>query len=564
MCGIIASVGDLNHYEIVLKGLKRLEYRGYDSCGISYVDNGKIEIIKLTSFVDELVKNVNYISKVNCIGHTRWATHGEISYQNTHPFISYHGIFSLVHNGTITNFQLLKEELIKKNYQFNGDTDSEVIVNYLESLYLMTHDIIQSLSLLDKKLEGSYSIVINCSFSNNLFFLKYQTPLLVIKKDKGYILCSDLYAINENNISYYEVKDHQYGEIGDDVKIFHHKMKIDVDYNSIINEEDSFKDVNCYLEKEIYECPKILNDMIDFYLDQFIFPHDLIDDLRKANKIYVIACGTSFNAGLILKRIVKNKDIEVVLGSEFIYHDYSINQNDLCIFISQSGETLDVIRAIDKVDCITLSITNSKLSTIKRKTKYHLDIMVKKEISVASTKAYFGEVIILYILASYLTSLDLEELKLLPEKLNDCLNQKAKIIDIANEINQYNSLYFLGKGINYDLAKECSLKLKEITYIHSEAIYLGELKHGPLALICESFPSILVNCNHNYDDIILNSIQEIKSRKGKIYSFDVDKNYSLSFLLEVYFADLLALYVGKLRKVNIDKPRNLAKSVTVE
>lgn len=564
MCGIIASVGDINHYQVILEGLKRLEYRGYDSSGISYLDETGINIIKVPSSIDSLLLKVNRYHAFNSLGHTRWATHGKISYENTHPFLSMKGLFSLVHNGTITNYLSLKEELIEKGYTFQGQTDSEVVVNYLEYLFLENKDVLLSLSLLDLKLVGSYSLVINHLYDRSLYFLKNQTPLLVIKKENGYVISSDLYGINDNEFSYLEVLDHQYGKVDTSLEIYQNRELITHRFIVEKSTDEESNHHSCFLEKEIYECPTVLKETINYYSLDSNIPIEVKTLLTLANRIIIIACGTSFNAGLIFKRLVRDKQVEVILASEFIYSSFNVREDDAYIFISQSGETLDVIKAIKLVNKNTISITNSSLSTIKRLTKYHFDIKVKKEVSVASTKAYFGEVVLLYYLADLINKLDRNALMMLPYYMNLILQREKEIHNIALEISKYQSLYFLGKGIDFDVAKECSLKLKEITYIHSEEIYMGELKHGPLALINDNFPCIIINSSTLLDEVVNNSIEEIKARKGKIFTFNVDNNYSLSFLLQVYFGDLLALHVGRIKGVNIDKPRNLAKSVTVE
>lgn len=567
MCGIFGIKGNFDHYTLIFDALKRLEYRGYDSSGIAY-KNQEIVIEKVPSSIDELKKKVNKFVTNLSIGHTRWATHGKINMENTHPFISNGNLFCLAHNGTIDNYLEIKDELLKNSYYFHGETDSEVIVNYLEYLYKQKNNILKSIYLLDKKLKGSYSLLIISQIDDNLYFLKNQTSLLISKEKSGFLISSDLYAFNKKRLSYYELEDHQYGFVSqNEIKIYLNQKSVKVKYKkSSINYED-LSSINCFLEKEIFECPKVIDNLISNYVknNKIILPKDMIERLNRAKTIYVIGCGTSFHAGLILKRLIRDKNIEVILASEFIYDEIKFNQDDVFILLSQSGETLDVIKAYELIkDYFVIGITNNKESRIARSVNVHLDIMVNKEISVASTKAYFGEVVILELISRKMANEKLDDIKLLPKYLNSTLERKEEALIMAKEISKYPSLYFLGKGIDHDIALECSLKLKEITYIHSEAVYLGELKHGPLSLVNKNFPSIIVSTQKDLDKVIETSKSEIISRGGKIFELEVKDDYPLNYLLVVLFGDLLSLYVGRLLNVNIDKPRNLAKSVTVE
>ncbi len=567
MCGIIGINGNFNHYKLLFEGLKRLEYRGYDSSGIAYKDK-EIKIIKVPSSIDTLKKECQEFDSKVSLGHTRWATHGKVNKENTHPFISNHKLFCLAHNGTIDNYLQIKEELLKENYFFNGETDSEVIVNYLEYLYLKKQDVLKSIYLLDKKLKGSYSLLIISKVDDNLYFLKNQTSLLISKEKNGYLISSDLYAFNKNVIDYYELKDHEYGFVSQkEARVYLNQIKEKVKYKKIKVDYENFSSINCFLEKEIFECPRVIADLIAHYIkkDKILLPNKLIDKIIKAKTIFVIGCGTSYHAGLIFKRLLPNKNIKVVLASEFIYEKLTFDKDDVFILISQSGETLDVIKSYELIkDHFTIGLTNNKESRIARKVDINLDIMVKKEISVASTKAYFGEVVILELIARKINNKKVDDLKSLPKYLESTLERKEEALELAKEISKYSSLYFLGKGIDYSLALECSLKLKEVTYIHSEAVYLGELKHGPLSLVGKNFPSIIVSSQKELKEVIETSKSEITSRGGKIFEITSPFDYSLNYLLIVLFGDLLSLYVGRILKVNIDKPRNLAKSVTVE
>ncbi len=567
MCGIIGSVGSMNHYEVIRRGLKRLEYRGYDSSGISYLDEERIHLIKTPSSLEDLDKIVHPYQAFCAMGHTRWATHGKVALENTHPFLSENQIFALVHNGTIENYKELRRELSEKGYHFSGESDSEVAVNYLEYLYLREKDVLKSMFLLDRKLKGSYSFVVLFRDEPRLYFLKNETPLLVVKDKEGYLISSDLYAFETDRPEYCELENHQYGflEKGK-MRLYCEGKSVGESFRRIEIKNEKTDQIHCFLEKEIEECPDVLEKEIDAYANENLIEEETIETLKKAKKIYVIACGTSYHAGLLFKRWVKNAHVEVKLASEFIYEDLIFGKNDAFILISQSGETLDVIKSMERLKGRnTIGITNNPRSKIAREAKVSLDIRVGKEISVASTKAYFGEVVVLYLLAMKLTKRSSEDLKQLPKYLKSAWNRRESVRLLAEEIRKYRSMYFLGKGIDYDAALECSLKLKEITYLHSEALYVGELKHGPLALVGEDFPVIVVSSQPKFKSVIDLAKQEIEARKGKIFEFPMQEDeYPLNFLVQVYFGDLLSLYVGRLLNVNIDKPRNLAKSVTVE
>lgn len=567
MCGIIGSVGSMNHYEVIRRGLKRLEYRGYDSSGISYLDEERIHLIKTPSSLDDLDKIVHPYQAFAAMGHTRWATHGKVSLENTHPFLSPNQTFALVHNGTIENYRELKEELEEQGYRFSGESDSEVALNYLEYLYSKEKDVLKSLFLLDRQLKGSYSFVVLFRDEPRLYFLKNETPLLIAKDKEGYLISSDLYAFETNSLEYCELKNHQYGflEKGK-MGLYFEGKRMEEGFRRIEIQNEKTDQIHCFMEKEIEECPEVIESEIAAYAIENLIDEKTIETLKKARKIYVIACGTSYHAGLLFKRWVSHAEVEVKLASEFIYEELTFGKNDAFILISQSGETLDVIKSLERLQGrYTIGITNNPRSKIAREVKQSLDIRVGKEISVASTKAYFGEAVVLYLLAMKLTGRSDNDLKRLPKYLKTAWNQRENVRLLAEEIRKYRSLYFLGKGIDYDAALECSLKLKEITYLHSEALYIGELKHGPLALVGEDFPVIVVSSQPRFKGVIDLAKQEIEARKGKIFEFPMQEDdYALNFLVQVYFGDLLSLYVGRLLNVNIDKPRNLAKSVTVE
>ncbi len=563
MCGIIASIKDNNLFDYLINGLRKEEYRGYDSCGIGYLKGDKIYLSKVIGSVSDLKVNDDNI-KIG-LGHTRWATHGKNTLNNAHPHLSNHGLFALVHNGTIYNYQDLKNELLALGFTFYGETDSEVIVNYLEYQYGLCLDVKLALENTISKLHGTYALCIIFCFEKRIYFAKNSSPLILGINKNEYTLISDLNALQDET-KYIDLDDEEYGYISSSSYSIYkhgkkiHKKEITLEKKKINNDEKKFK---YYMEKEINEIPSMINFLFDNLKN--IKLDSILAAIKQARKLVFIASGTSFHAGLIAKSFFQ-KECDVILASELYTEKYTIDKDNLYIFISQSGETMDVLKSLEyvhKTCSNSLGITNVKNSSLYKKTKYQLLIYANQEIAVASTKAYINEVVLLFYISSSLNDKDVnQEIK---KYINYSLSKakEKELKNIAQSLKEKESAIFIGKGKDYYLAKEASLKLKEVSYIHSEAMYSGELKHGSIALIEQDFPVFVISDSH-INEYLLSAIEEIKARGGKVYIFNYDHKESLGFIPLMIEFFYLAFFTAIEKGNRVDKPRNLAKSVTVE
>ncbi len=607
MCGIIGYIGSKSALEIVLDGLKRLEYRGYDSAGIAFLDNGRIKTVKCKGKIKDLEALVdkNVISSI-AIGHTRWATHGRPSYENAHPHCS--GTIALVHNGIIENYAELKEELKKEGYIFNSETDTEVIAHLINK-YKKELSFEEATRKAVSHLKGSYAIVVmDESESNKLIGVRMESPLVVGVTETEKFIASDVPAFLSHCNETIFLED---GEMivltPESFKLYtidgkeKNKKPVKITWTASMAEKGGFKH---FMLKEIYEQPRALADTIrgrvlpdasSVVLSEF---HLNAEEISQFKKLYLIACGTSFHACIIGKYMIEKIariPVEVDIASEFRYREVLFEKDSLLVIITQSGETADTLAALryaKKSGIKTMSICNVVGSTASREADAVFYTHSGPEIGVASTKAFTSQIVGLYLFAIALASSRgmitketeekfLKDLLLLPRMAEEALKLDNKIQQLAKEVYRKPNFLYLGRGLNYPVALEGALKLKEISYIHAEGYAAGEMKHGPIALIEEGFPVVFIVSNDIYLDKTVSNVQEIKARDGFIITFSdtlTDKIMELSdrfihveginsYLNTVLFSiplQLFAYHVALLRGCDVDQPRNLAKSVTVE
>ena len=592
MCGIVGAVGFISPKEYVFKGLKMLDYRGYDSAGVAYFDNG-IEIYKDVGSVEHLLSIVPEKIETNImIGHTRWATHGAPTKLNTHPHLSFHKKICLVHNGVIENYKELKSFLKEKGYSFYGETDTEVVANLIEYYYLQSGNILETIKLVKSLLKGSYAITFFTNDDNNtLYVLKKASPLVIGLGHNFNLVASDASPMIEYTNEFIELDDGEFGYLNNkDVAIFNKK-------GQEIQKETISKDVELishdlkgyphYMLKEIEEIPQTVKRLISYYYQKgkFQFDEKLIQLLKESDHIIFIGCGTSYHASLVGGRYLEkyNKSVSRFIASEWAFHPTYPGKNPFIIMISQSGETADLIhclKIIKEHNLNNLIITNTGGSTLDRNCMFSLLLHSGVEVSVASTKAYVAQVTLLAMLAASLTKDKsvIDDLKQSLDVVYDIQDHyKPLIMKIADELKDKKNIFYLGRSYDYFLSLEASLKLKEISYIHSEAIPGGELKHGPIALIEKGLPVIVFITDPDTASSMRGNIEEVKSRGARVYTISTKKlsrpedaimvedyAYYLSSVAISSIAFYLAYFVALAKGLNVDKPRNLAKSVTVE
>lgn len=608
MCGIVGYFGNKSAKSFLIDGLSKLEYRGYDSAGIAVVNEGKVNIVKHKGRLSNLTANLddNKAEGTVGIGHTRWATHGEPSDVNSHPHQSSKGDITIVHNGIIENYLELRQWLKEKGYEFISQTDTEVIPNLIH--YYYEGDLFKAVVKATEKLQGSYALgVVSGQEPDKLIAVRKDSPLIVgLGKDETFI-ASDIPAIISYTRDIYLLEDREFVVITKDgAKIFSAdgtEIKKDV-FKVTWNEDAAEKGgYDSFMLKEINEQPKAIRDTMASRLSM---SHDITfgdfklskEELNNIDRIFIVACGTAYNAGLMGRVAIEKLariPVEVDIASEFRYKDPLVTDKSLVITLSQSGETADtlaVLRDCKKAGAKTLAITNVVGSTISREADNVLYTMAGPEIAVASTKAYTTQVVVMYMMAMYFSELkglmtkELEkELKeallLVPEKVQVILDKASEVEEIANLLTNETDVFYLGRGADYALSIEASLKLKEISYIHSEAYAGGELKHGTIALIEEGTKVIALLTQKSLREKMVSNIVEVKARGAEViaiaYENDVldesifDKVIRIPELLNlvspivaVVALQLLAYYTARNKGCDIDKPRNLAKSVTVE
>lgn len=585
MCGIIGYIGK-NVEENLFEGLKRLEYRGYDSAGMTVMRNGNFDTYKSVGEVDNLKAKLKFNEEFGFgIAHTRWATHGKITIENCHPHFSSNGNIAIVHNGIIDNFEDLKIQLQAKDKCFVSQTDSEVVAKLLDKLN------INNLRRVLKQIKGSYALVLLSKEKDCLYFAKNKSPLYVGKGDDCVMVASDPSCFAGKIDRYYQLKDGEYGKISLKSLVFYdkndeiiEKTQESLDFNFISEGKSGY---DHFMIKEIYQSRIALENIIAKF--QTAELEGKLKELKKLmfDRIYLVGCGTAYHAGLIGQSYIRaecNIDTFCEVASEFKEKNFVIDENSLCIFISQSGETADTLSALEyckQKNAHIIAITNTEYSTIAKKADINFPTCAGQEKAVASTKAYFAQCVMLYLIISYLKGKNnVEKLKLFKNQI-DFGDDKA-LKNLAEIVSKYDKIFFIGRGVDYITAEEASLKLKEITYIFSSALPSGELKHGTLALVDESVLVIVIATDEKLFNKTLNNAYEIKSRGGKLVLFtqlnvdrEVAKNFEMVFKVGLTQQDFypmqiilplqkLAYFTAVKKGINPDKPRNLAKSVTVE
>ena len=615
MCGIVGYIGSKDAYPIILNGLKRLEYRGYDSSGICLYDNGKLVNKKSKGKISKLEKKISKLKSFSGaigIGHTRWATHGEPNDKNSHPHSSNSNELYIVHNGIIENYASLKQELIAKGYKFHSDTDTEVLVNLIEHIQIKENiKLGEAVQLALKYIVGAYAIaVIDTKKPDEIVVARLGSPLCIGVGEDEYFIGSDVTPFLDHTKDVIYLKDGEMAIIRNHKRTQYRKIKDDSFTNPTVEKLEidlakiQKKGFDHFMLKEIYEQPKAIVDTLRGRLNtksgiiKMSGVDDYIDKFLSANKITVVACGTSWHAGLVAEYMfekIAKISVEVEYASEFRYRNPVINKSDIIIAISQSGETADTLAAIKLAKssgAFVYGICNVVGSTISREVDAGSYTHAGPEIGVASTKAFTTQMTVLYLIAVKLSKsrgvISLKkyreyiyELSSIEKKINKVLGTNNKVKKIANRIKSSTNCLYLGRGYNFPVALEGALKLKEISYIHAEGYPAAEMKHGPIALIDKNMPSIVIATNQLYYDKILSNIQEIKSRKGKIIAvvFEGDKEISriADYTIEVPETiaaltpfvttiplQLLSYHIAVMLGKNVDQPRNLAKSVTVE
>lgn len=604
MCGIVCYKGSLDAKDIILDGLEKLEYRGYDSSGIAIIKDGKLEIHKEKGPIASLKGEIagKDLSSHIGIGHIRWATHGEASRENAHPHTSADGKIAIVHNGIIENYKDLKEELVKEGYEFKSQTDTELVSILLGKFY--EGDLLKALIKVKSMIEGSFAIgAISEDEPDRLVGIRKDSPMVLGLMDDGFILASDSPSFIKytNKLIYLENED-IIDIKGDTYKIYDKDLKEvarEIKTTTFGANDASKEDYDHFMIKEIEEQAHVIGSLAqnhinreDFSLKSQTFTEK---EIKSFNKIYIVACGTAYNAGIVGKAFFEKYlriPVTCELASEFRYSDPLVDENTLVIFLSQSGETADTLKALDlakSLGAMTLAITNVRESSIDREAERTIYTEAGPEIAVASTKAYTSQLLNLYILGlefnEVLGKFDdkeiIEEIFALPQKIKNIIDRKEELKYFANELKDKEHLFYLARGLDYQTAIEASLKVKEISYIHSEAFASGELKHGTIALIEDGTPVIGILSQKDLLDKALSNLEEVRARKAEVFtitnlkdkrigdigvaSFIFDETLDiLAPILSVVPCQILAYYTSLAKGLNVDKPRNLAKSVTVE
>ena len=615
MCGIVGYIGTRKAYPIIIKGLKRLEYRGYDSAGVALLDTDRFILNKTKGKVADLESLATTAQNSNAtigMGHTRWATHGVPNDVNSHPHFSNSGDLVIIHNGIIENYESLKQELIARGYSFTSDTDTEVLVNLIEDIQL-NHGLKlgKAVQMALNQVVGAYAIcVMDLKRPNELIAARLGSPLAIGIGENEYFIASDASPFIEYTSNAIYLDDEEIAVIRLHKPLKIRKIKTDAEVPPYIQElQINLEQIekggyDHFMLKEIYEQPTVIRDTFRGRLisDEGVVRMAGIEDhlptFLNAERILIIACGTSWHAGLVAEYMLEEFariPVEVEYASEFRYRNPIINTTDVVIAISQSGETADTLAAIKlakQKGAFVFGVCNVVGSSISRETDAGAYTHAGPEIGVASTKAFTTQITVLALIALRLAKAkgtisrseylsNLIELEMIPQKIQEVLEQNDHILQIAERYKDVDNCLFLGRGFNFPVALEGALKLKEISYIHAEGYPAAEMKHGPIALIDENMPVVIIAPQQNHYDKVVSNIQEIKARSGQIIALvsqgDVQvrtladhviemphTTEALTSIIATVPLQLLAYHMAVLRGTNVDQPRNLAKSVTVE
>ena len=600
MCGITAYCGNGFALPFLMQGLSKLEYRGYDSAGITILENEGLKTIKCKGRLKNLEDKLQdyHLEGHVGIGHTRWATHGIPSNLNSHPHTNDDETISLVHNGIIENYRELKEELIKKGYQFQSETDSEVVVHLLDEYF--EGNLFEATKKVLKRIDGSYALCIVSTLEpDKIIVAKKDSPLIIGKADGAYVAASDIPALLEYTKDVYFLNDYEMAILENEhIEFYNHdgnpitKELVTIPYDLEAAQKDGY---DTFMLKEIYEQPHVIQETLRGRIvkDKIVLDELQEIDFNNYNKVYFVACGTAYHATLcgshVLERTTKLPVI-VMVASEFRYNDPLIDEHTLAIFVSQSGETADTLAALrlaKEKGATTIAIANVLGSTISRDADYVLYTCAGPEIAVASTKAYTTQLVLLMLLAYYIAQvlgkdIDhelIDQLNTIPQYVENILNDHAIFENYAKMLENLHDAYFIGRSLDYASVLEGALKLKEVSYVHADAYIAGELKHGPIALIEEGSVVIAVATQPHIAAKTISNIQETIARGAKVILLtthreeikNVENTYylpnvspTLQSILVAIPLQLMAYYTACIKGCDVDKPRNLAKSVTVE
>jgi glucosamine--fructose-6-phosphate aminotransferase (isomerizing) len=614
MCGIVGYIGNRKVVPLLIKGLKRLEYRGYDSAGIAIIQDGKIKIFKRKGKVSDLEKSIHDkdLTSTVGIGHTRWATHGEPNDINAHPHVSMSGKFVIIHNGIIENYNELKRRLLARGYVFQSQTDTEVLAHLIDEVYKVGKvSPEEAVRLALTKVEGAFGIVVMCSDKpDQLIVARRASPIVIGIGDGEYFVASDATPIVENTKRVIYLNDNEIAIVKKDelvLKTIFNNNLVPPEIKILEIELDAIEKggYEHFMLKEIFEQPRSVQDCIrgrisqDGTMVRLGGLQDVMEKILAAQRLQIVACGTSWHAGLVGEYILEEIcriPVEVDYASEFRYRNPVILPNDVVIAISQSGETADTLAAVQlakQQGALVLGICNVVGASIPRETHAGMYTHCGPEIGVASTKAFTGQVTALILMAIMIgyekksitkeqSANLISQLLDIPELITRTLNNvKEEIIAIAEKFKDASNFLYLGRGYNFPVALEGALKLKEISYIHAEGYPAAEMKHGPIALIDENMPVVVIATKDKSYEKIVSNIQEVKARKGKVIAIvnegDTTIPKIVDYVLEIPSTDeklmpilsviplqLLAYHIAVMRGCNVDQPRNLAKSVTVE